>query len=29
MEPEDNEEKDESNPDRQWAGPLGYFERRR
>ncbi len=29
MEPDDPDEKDESNPDRQWAGPLGYFERSR
>jgi hypothetical protein len=30
MEPEeDDEHKDESNPDRQWAGPLGFFERGR
>ena len=27
MEPEDDDVKDESNPDRQWAGPLEYFER--
>jgi hypothetical protein len=27
MEPENNGEEDDSNPERQWAGPLGFFER--
>jgi hypothetical protein len=27
MEPEDFDEKEDSNPGQQWAGPLGFFER--